>query len=44
MLREVAVRVGQVEERLDDLGREDLVLLPQVEDANHLALKSGKTI
>ena len=39
LLGELAVRVGQVEQRLDDLRSEDLVLLPQVEDSDDFTLK-----
>jgi hypothetical protein len=39
LLGQLTVRVGEVEKRLYDVGAEHLILLPQVEDTDHFALK-----
>jgi len=41
LLGQLTVGVGEVEERLNDLRGEDLILLPQVENADHFALKTS---
>ena len=41
LLGQLAVGVGEVEQRLDDIGGEHFILLPQVQHADYFALEKG---